>query len=57
MNSCWEEVTCCRGDELHLGTVGRIEELPLVYITRGSQMYRLVWPELPLVDPSKTSAR
>jgi hypothetical protein len=48
----WQEVTMAPG----YAPVFQ-EPLPDVYVVRGSQMFKLVWPELPPVDASKTPMR
>lgn len=51
----WEEVGCC---DVHKRIVCcMVEELPDIYVVRGSQMYRLLWPELPPTDSAKTPLR
>jgi hypothetical protein len=42
----WEEVTVCRGDQ----PCWSYGQQPDVFIVRDSQMYRLIWPQLPPPD-------
>lgn len=51
----WEEVRNCKGSDVCL-CVEAHGEMPVIFVVRGSQMFRLKWPELP-PSPNNIIAR